>query len=161
MPLKFWGHTHTHIYHPQWIAVLIWPLRKTCQSAGPRLGLIILLQKSFEPSPIRGWTAVRGQRPVCLCGRTPANLAVESGWLPDFSGFLTASPVRLLAAPSCWTCLSARFTCLPVLLHFNPQVPVYLFCLLNLLNTIKARTSPELWERGDIFLIQLYIALRI
>ena len=64
---------------------------------------IILFLKSFEPPPIRGWTAVHGQRPVFLCRRMPANLAVESGWLPDFSGFLTASPLRLSPAPPCWT----------------------------------------------------------
>lgn len=79
------------------------------------------IKKSFELSPIRGWTAVYGQRPVCLCGRTPANLAVESGWLPDFSGFLTASPVRLSTLPSCWTHCSARFTRLPVSVHFNSK----------------------------------------
>lgn len=111
----------------QCIAVLIWPLRETCQSAGHCLWPIILLQKPFVLSLIRRWTAVCGQRPACLCGRTPANLAVESGWLPDFSGFLTASPVRLSTPPFWWACFPARFTCLPVLLNLNPQWPLYLY----------------------------------
>lgn len=129
------AHIHVHAHTNVWcMVVLMWPLRKTCQSARPCLGLIIWLQKSFEPPPIRGWTAVCGQRPVCLCGRTPANLAVESGWLPDFSGFLTASSVRLSAAPSCWTCVSASFSCLPVVLTPKPPDTGLFSCLLNLLN---------------------------
>lgn len=158
--VKTEGHTQPHT-HSTLRGVHFWcdHWEKTCQSTGPCFWLIILLQKSMEASLIREWTAVRGQRPVCLCGRTPANLTVKSGRLPDFSGSLTASPVHLLAFQSCWMHFPARFTCLPVLLNLNPRWPLHIFCQLNgtiwiLSGTINVHISKEFWaaDRGNIFL---------
>lgn len=117
---SFWEHTYTRLHSS-------FDPNKTCQSAGPCLGLYHLTsKKSFERSLIRGWTAVCGQRPGCLCGRTPANLAVECGWLPDFSGFLTGPPVHFSILLIVLLCQVRLPTCLTPLRP--PSLSIFPFC---------------------------------
>lgn len=116
------------IKHKHWIlgthravsrsaAALMWPHRQSCQSARPCLWLIIALwaitDQRMDSCP---WT----KRPVCLYGRTPANLTVRPGRLPDFLRPCppVASSVLLQRASA------TRLTCLPVLFGLNAAVPL-------------------------------------
>lgn len=141
----------TFFFHPSCTAVAIWPLT-TCQFVAPRLWLNILLQNSLEPSPIRGWTAVYGQRRLRLCGRAPANLAVDSGPLPDASGFSNCfSRLPVVSSILLKHTTLSMFTCLLVLFDLDPIVQPHHFTRPNKVIRInRPIKNPWLGEKQNL-----------
>lgn len=129
--------TQTEAIMAQWmqcIADSICPLRRSCQTAGYYLWPIILLQKHFGLSLIVKWTAACGQRPVCLCGRRPANPTVESGWLAWYlwlSNCFSCLPVDSSILTSMLPCQVHLPICLTQL---GPSMATVSLCQLNKLN---------------------------
>lgn len=128
-------------------AALMWPHRQSCQSARPCLWLIIALwaitDQRMDSCP---WT----KRPVCLYGRTPANLTVRPGRLPDFlrlSG--AAPPARLSPPPSC--CDAPLLPGWLAYLSYSTWTPPCLFlpaeqAWQSVLNDVRTSASTFKWE---------------